>query len=75
MLGCVNTSSDFAQLSERNQLLSSNMWTMLHETFLDIEKQAYERKEYSRGEKTKRFLKRFSGLKFCVLINVTIFDF
>ena len=37
MLGGVNTSSDFDQLSERNQLLSSNMWTMLHETFLEIE--------------------------------------
>ena len=58
MLGDVITSSDFDQLSESNQLLSSHMWTMLHETFLEIEKkQAYWGKEYSRGKVPWAFLR------------------
>ena len=71
MLGGVNTSSDFDQLSESNQLLSSHMWTMLHETFLEIEKNKHIEEKSIQGE---RFLERFSGLKNCVLINATIFD-
>lgn len=71
MLGDVITSSDFDQLSGGNQLLSSHMWTMLHETFLEIEKNKHIEEKSFQGE---RFLERFSGLKNCVLINATIFD-
>ena len=67
------SSSDFDQLSESNQLLSSHMWTMLHETFLEIEEEKNKHIE-EKSIQGERFLERFSGLKNCVLINATIFD-